>query len=141
MTKGSFKSLLNKAKQRDSYWAGKAIHEFTEDLFVLMEARGVSKAELARRMGSSPAYVTKALRGDTNFTIDSMVRLVRALDGQLSIHATREEDDIRWFDVVGKATAKPVPREDEFQLVSKHTMTKQTQWKAQGTHDRHTVTA
>lgn len=100
MTEFSFKALIEQAKQRDSYWAGKAKLGFTEDLVALMAARGVSKIELARRIGSSPAYVTKVLRGDTNFTIDSMVHLVRALDGQLSVRVARREDRVRWFAVL-----------------------------------------
>ena len=110
MAKKTFSSLLTQAKERDSYWTARAVHEFTEDLSRLMQQRGVSKAELARRLGSSPAYVTKALRGNTNFTIESMVRLTRALDGKLSLHAGRREDQTRWFDVAGK-TAKRIPME------------------------------
>ena len=85
MVKKTFSSLLVRAKERDSYWTARAVHGFTEDLCRLMKQRGVSKAELARRLGSSPAYVTRVLRGNTNFTIESMVRMVRALDGRLSL--------------------------------------------------------
>ncbi len=100
MAEKTFTSLLARARERDSYWTGRAVHEFTEDIFTLMEQRGVTRAELARRMGSSPAYVTKMLRGNTNFTIESMVRIARALDGKLSLHVGRNEDQTRWFDVV-----------------------------------------
>jgi transcriptional regulator with XRE-family HTH domain len=51
----------------------------------MMEANGVSRSELARRLGVSPAYVTKVLRGNINFTLDSIVRLVRAAGGELSL--------------------------------------------------------
>jgi len=119
MAEKSFKSLVNRARQRDSYWVGKAIQDFTDDLYALMESRGVSKAELAKRLGSSPAYVTKVLRGNTNFTIESMVRLVRALDGQLCIHVGRREDQVRWFDVVGQRGADFTPaRQQGFRLIS-----------------------
>jgi len=50
-----------------------------------MKANGVSRSELARRLGVSPAYVTKVLRGNVNFTLDSMVRLVRAAGGDVSL--------------------------------------------------------
>ncbi len=110
MAEKTFSSLLARAKERDSYWTARAVHEFTEDLCRLMEQRGVTKAELAKRLGSSPAYVTKALQGNTNFTIESMVRLTRALDGKISLHVGRSEDHTRWFDVAGK-TAKRIPIE------------------------------
>lgn len=92
MAAKTFSSLLAEAKERDSYWTSRAVHELTEDLSRLMEQRGVSKAELARRLGSSPAYVTKVLRGNTSFTIEAMVRLARALDGKLSLHMGRSVD-------------------------------------------------
>lgn len=109
MANGSFKKLLAKAKERDEYWVAKAISDFTDDLQRLMEQRDVNKAELARRIESSPAYITKVMRGDTNFTVESMVRLARALDGQLCIHVGRNEDSVRWFDVVPRKEARGIP--------------------------------
>jgi transcriptional regulator with XRE-family HTH domain len=40
---------------------------------------------LAEKIGSSPAYVTKILRGETNFTLDSMVKIATALGCELTI--------------------------------------------------------
>lgn len=126
MTEKTFKGLIAKAKQRDSYWVAKAIQDFTDDFYALMEVRGVSKTELAKRLGSSPAYVSKVLRGDTNFTIESLVRLVRALDGQLCIHVGRQEDQVRWFDVIGKRTAShSQAKQGGFHLVSEYYFTEQ----------------
>ena len=44
-----------------------------------MQQDGVSRSDLARRLGRSPAWVTKALRGGHNWTINSMVRFGLAL--------------------------------------------------------------
>jgi len=85
MKKKSFKELLKEAKTRNTYWVGSLILDFTEGLHKLMKANGVSRSELARRLGVSPAYVTKVLRGNVNFTLDSMVRLVRAAGGDVSL--------------------------------------------------------
>jgi len=46
--------------------------EVTEAIAGLLEASGTSRAELARRMGTSAAFVTKLLRGDNNFTLQTM---------------------------------------------------------------------
>lgn len=81
----TFGKLLEKAQRGPAYWVARAIGSFTEDLFVLMETRGVTKAELARRIDKSPAYITKVLRGDSNFTIKSMVTLARALDADIEV--------------------------------------------------------
>src|SRR4030042_6804586 len=86
MKKKSFKELFNEAKERDTYWSASVILNFTEGLHKTMEANGVTRSDLARRLGVSPAYITKVLRGNVNFTVDSMVRLVRAAGGEVSIH-------------------------------------------------------
>lgn len=126
MAEKTFKGLIDRAKRRDSYWVGKAISDFTDDLYSLMETRGVNKAELARRIGSSPAYITKVLRGNNNFTIESMVRLVRALDGQLCIHVGRAEDQVRWFDVVAKRGHHAAAPQAGFRRISETHYQKQT---------------
>lgn len=125
MAEKTFKGLIDRAKHRDSYWVGKAISDFTDDLYALMEARHVNKAELARRIGSSPAYVTKVLRGNSNFTVESMVRLVRALEGQLCIHVGRAEDQVRWFDVVGKRGCHTAASRGGFRRISETRYQKQ----------------
>lgn len=56
-----------------------------ETIYCAMHQREVSKAELSRRLGKSRAYVTQILRGDANFTLDSLVRISTALDSQLEI--------------------------------------------------------
>jgi transcriptional regulator with XRE-family HTH domain len=85
MKKKSFKELFDQAKERDTYWVASLIYDFTEGLHKIMEANRVSRSELAHRLGVSPAYITKVLRGNINFTLDSMVRLARAAGGEVSL--------------------------------------------------------
>jgi len=85
MKKKSFKELFEQATRQNTYWVASLILDFTEGLHKIMEANGVSRSELARRLGVSPAYITKVLRGNVNFTLDSMVRLVRAAGGEVSL--------------------------------------------------------
>jgi transcriptional regulator with XRE-family HTH domain len=79
----SFRSLFQEAEQHDDYWAELAIVEVTEEVARRMEELGVSRAELARRLGTSPAYVTKVLRGNANFTLATIVKLARALESEV----------------------------------------------------------
>lgn len=102
MSKRNFKKLFQDAKQRDTYWASEIVQTFTDDLYKLMRRRNVSKSELARRIGSSPAYVTKVMRGDANFTVESMVRLARAVDGKVNIHLCSKDHNTQWFDRIAK---------------------------------------
>jgi transcriptional regulator with XRE-family HTH domain len=84
----SFSNLFREAQRHDDYWVADAIHTFTEDLCRLVEENGISRAELARRLGTSKAYITKVFKGDVNFTIETMVKLTRAAEGRLGIHVT-----------------------------------------------------
>ncbi|SEL61102.1 helix-turn-helix domain-containing protein [Ectothiorhodospira marina] len=98
-----FKSLFKDSRNSEEHWVARATQQFTEDLYNLMERRGVSKAELARRLETSPAYITKLLRGDVNFTVRSMVRLARALDGRFVPRLEHETQPIRWVDLAANA--------------------------------------
>lgn len=59
--------------------------EITERIVSLMEMGKVSKAELARRLGCTPAYITKLLSGSTNFTVNTLLRIGDALDADLRV--------------------------------------------------------
>ncbi len=104
----SFARLLSDAKQRDSYWVARAIAAFTEELHHLAEQQQISRAELARLLGTSPAYITKIFRGNVNFTVDTMVRLAHALGGQLHLHVGRQDCEVMWLE------ASPVLRPKGF---------------------------
>ena len=81
----TFDDLYAEAETHDDYWLAGLVHDFTENLFVRMEEKSVSRAELARRLGTSAAYVTKILRGNANFTLSTMLKLARALDCDLQV--------------------------------------------------------
>jgi len=53
--------------------------EFTEELLEQMEVQGISRTELAKSLGVKPARVTTLLRGTNNFTLETMVRICRAI--------------------------------------------------------------
>ncbi len=109
MKKKSLDSLFESVKTKDTYWTSKAILEFTSDLYQLMKQRGETKADMARSLKTSQAYITKVFKGDVNFTIDSMVRLTRALGGKVHIHVVTDDIDTRQSDIVkgGKKHRQP----------------------------------
>ncbi len=97
----NFDDLYKEAEAHDDYWLAGTVQEFTEEVFGLMKQKGVTRSELARRLGTSPAYVTKILRGNANFTLATMVRLARALDAELCVQLTPSE-------VAGRETQMPL---------------------------------
>jgi transcriptional regulator with XRE-family HTH domain len=56
------------------------ILEVTESIANVMEEHGISRAELAKRLGKTPAFVTKLLRGDNNFTLRTLSDMFFAMD-------------------------------------------------------------
>lgn len=87
----SFESLFSASEQTEELWTELAIAEFTEELVRWMDIKGMSRADLAKALQSSQPYVTKALKGDVNFTLSSMVKLSRALGLRLRFQLAPEE--------------------------------------------------
>lgn len=80
-----FREFFERAENDPAYWVEGAILDFTEELCRVMKEKKISRVELARRLGTSPAYITKVLRGNANFTLASMVKLSRALGSELHL--------------------------------------------------------
>jgi transcriptional regulator with XRE-family HTH domain len=99
ITKPTISALFAASRCRDTYWIEAAKIDFTEEVCKCMEEQRVSRKELAKRLNSSPAYITKILRGNANFTLESMVKISRALGGELRCHLQPEGFMSQWFDV------------------------------------------
>ena len=87
----SFADTFHDAMQLDEFGTEYAILEFTSKLSQSLKQKGITKAEFARRMDTSPAYITKIFRGDANFTIASMVKLARC--AEMELHTDLKEKE------------------------------------------------
>jgi transcriptional regulator with XRE-family HTH domain len=56
------------------------IHQTTQTIYAVMEKNGVTKAELARRLGKTNAYVSQLLSGDRNLTLRTIADIALALE-------------------------------------------------------------
>jgi transcriptional regulator with XRE-family HTH domain len=88
-----------------------------------MKHLGLSKAALAQRLATSPAYVTKILRGDANLTIKTMVELAHAVDGTLHLHIAPRQANVRWFEVFQSPPAETAEQIDAGQAWASHRAT------------------
>jgi transcriptional regulator with XRE-family HTH domain len=68
------------------YWAEGLKLDFAEEVGRLMEEQKVSRAELARRLGTSPAYVTKILHWTANLTLTSMSKIALAFGSRVHLN-------------------------------------------------------
>ena len=100
MEEKNFDSLFKEAEGHVDYWVETAILDLTEDVTRLMDEQRVSRSALARRIGTSPAYVTQVLRGNANYTLKTMTKLGLALDSELRIHLAPRGSRTRWYDEI-----------------------------------------
>jgi len=94
----SFSELLHKAKKSDDFWADTTILEFNEELSECIEKEHLSRSELAARVGVSPPYITKVLRGSENLTVMTMVKLARGVGRVLRLHLAPAGTRSYWVD-------------------------------------------
>ncbi|HEX7320221.1 MAG TPA: helix-turn-helix domain-containing protein [bacterium] len=59
--------------------------DLLEEIVMIMKTKGISRAELARKLGTSRAYITRMLRADVNFTMMKLVQIAQALGTQLKV--------------------------------------------------------
>ena len=93
-----FRQFIREAESSVDYWVDGPITEFAEDVWRLMEEQKVSRAELARRLGTSRAYVTKLLGGNANFTLQTMTKVAMALGATVHVHIADQKAITRWID-------------------------------------------
>jgi transcriptional regulator with XRE-family HTH domain len=94
-----FRGILAAARKSPEFWHEIAVEDFTEEVVDAMERQGVTRAELARRLGTSQAYVTKLLSGNANFTLKTMVKVALCLGRELRLHLAPRGSQTRWLDV------------------------------------------
>ena len=124
------RGILDRSRKTLDYKIESARVDFIEEALAIMAAQGISKADLARKLGVSKPYVTKLLGGGANLTLESMVRLAEALDCSLSTHLTQAGFSPRWVDISdtsdtcrieakpAKVTYQPVLPEDNHDAIT-----------------------
>ena len=91
-------SLLNfkeEAQKLDTYWVEKAKLDFAKALEQRRKYNQIQYSVIANKLSTSAAYISKVFRGDTNLTIESMVKLARATGGRIEINIVDEDGSTR----------------------------------------------
>jgi transcriptional regulator with XRE-family HTH domain len=63
------------------------VAEASEAIAKLMDEQNISKADLARRLNKSRAWVTQLLSGSANMTVRTLAELAYALGAEVKLHA------------------------------------------------------
>jgi transcriptional regulator with XRE-family HTH domain len=88
-----FESNLKTDKERRLFEQERLILDATENVFALMESNEVSKAELARRLGRTRAYITQILSGARNMTLRTLADVLFACGARARIRTEPLEYD------------------------------------------------
>lgn len=82
----SFQALVERAQKSAAYWAAGIALDFAEEVEIFMKRKKISRADLAKKMDTSAPYVSKVLRGEANFTLETMVKIAMAVDAEIEVH-------------------------------------------------------
>ena len=99
-------AALKSARETHEYRAEGASIEFTNAMLTRMRQVGVSRSKLAAKIGVNPAYISKILRGDTNFSLETMVKIANALESAFRCHLQPAGAKCQWLDVYSTRTRK-----------------------------------
>lgn len=72
-------------KDDATYRAESLYNDITADILAHMNKHGISRAELARRMGVSEARVSQIFGETQNFTLETLARMAAALGLDLKV--------------------------------------------------------
>jgi transcriptional regulator with XRE-family HTH domain len=100
----SLSQWVKQTRGSPEYAAEQAKLDFAVALDRRMLQLKVNRAELARRLGTSAAAVTMALRGDANLTLDRMARMAHALEALVNVHVAPQTASVKWFELHDGAT-------------------------------------
>jgi transcriptional regulator with XRE-family HTH domain len=97
----ALRAFVDKARASDSYWIEAAKLHFAVSLDRQRSAAGLTYKDVADKLGTSAAYISKVFRGDSNVTIETMVKLARATGGRLDIQVVDgQAEQFSWADCV-----------------------------------------
>src|SRR6266566_747762 len=99
-------AALRAARETHEYRAEGASIEFTNAMLTRMRQVGVSRSKLASKIRVNPAYISKILRGDTNFSLETMVKIANALESEFRCHLQPVGAKAQWLDVYSTRTRK-----------------------------------
>jgi transcriptional regulator with XRE-family HTH domain len=80
-----FRRLGEKLGQDPVYWTEYLKLEFAEELSRLMDEHGLTKTDLATKLGCSRAYITKVFNTTFNPTIETLAKIALAFDARVEL--------------------------------------------------------
>jgi transcriptional regulator with XRE-family HTH domain len=94
-----YRDLRRKHERDPKYWVEYLKLVFSEDVGRLMDEQGMNQTDLAGRLGTSRAYITRLFRGTFNPTVETLVKVALALDARVALHLHPRQTAAHWLEV------------------------------------------
>ncbi len=88
-----FITLFREARTRDSYYVAGMKLEIAEQIYQLMERQQVSPAELGVGIGITGVRISRILKGKSNCTLETLVKIGRRLNAEWSFTLVEKTQD------------------------------------------------
>lgn len=112
----ALKAFVQEQAKDDAYWVERAKLDFAVGLENQRRANKLTYKDVAEKIRSSAAYISKVFRGDSNLTIESMVKLARATGGCLEVRVVSEQSVSNvWATAVSQGKVSLVARKFVFE--------------------------
>lgn len=90
----SSNSLLGELYKTEAFakaWTNDVLFHVSRNIFHLRRCRGMSQSKLAQLVGTSQSAIARMENGHENITLDTLQRLVDAMDGRFSVSLAPQE--------------------------------------------------
>jgi transcriptional regulator with XRE-family HTH domain len=91
---GWFKKEFDEARDTFEYKLEGLELEVTEKILRIMEEQGISRSDLAQRLGVSKAAVSKLLNNGSNMTLRRLLTIAEAMGHNLSVNFSPSEQNV-----------------------------------------------
>ena len=72
--------MASETRESPHYWSEASALDFTAAIKQLMDEEGITQAELARRTGFQPSFISRVLGGAANMTLTTLTKFALAFD-------------------------------------------------------------
>ena len=86
--KERFEREIARLRDDPAFQLDQLLLDLNAEMWAAMQSRDVSRSELAERLGTSRAYVTKLLDGHENMTLKTLVRVANAMEMTVDVRLT-----------------------------------------------------
>ena len=86
--KERFEREIARLRDDPAFQLDQLLLDLNAGMWAAMQSRDVSRSELAERLGTSRAYVTKLLDGHENMTLKTLVRVANAMEMTVDVRLT-----------------------------------------------------